>query len=129
MYQWKRYCIRSRLSADPSLPEHSPLHVEDMMELLDICLKTTYFQFEDRFYQQKEGMAMGNSLSPVVSNIYMEHFEEMALDTAEYKPDKWLRYVDDTFVVWPHGQAKLQQFLQHLNNIRPTINFTMELET
>jgi hypothetical protein len=31
------------------------------MALLDICLTTIYFQFEDKLYQQKEGMAMGNS--------------------------------------------------------------------
>jgi hypothetical protein len=47
---------------DPSLSECSPFQVEDVMELLDICLKTMYFQFEDKFYQQKEGMAMGNYL-------------------------------------------------------------------
>jgi hypothetical protein len=35
-------------------------------------------------------MAMGNTLSPVVSIIFMEHFEEIALDTADYKPAKWL---------------------------------------
>jgi hypothetical protein len=58
------------------------------MDLLDICLTTTYFQFEDKFYQQKEGMEVGNSLSPVVSNIFMEHFEEIALDTAHHKPVK-----------------------------------------
>jgi hypothetical protein len=40
---------------------------------------SSYFQFEDTFYQQKEGMTMGNSLSPAVSNIFMEHFEEIAL--------------------------------------------------
>jgi hypothetical protein len=45
--------IRNRLNMDPSLPEHSPLSVEDIMELLDICLTATYFQFEDKFYQQK----------------------------------------------------------------------------
>jgi hypothetical protein len=73
--------------------------ITNILELLDICLTTTHFQFEDRFYQQKEGMAMGNSLSPVVSNIFMEHFEEIGLDTADHKPAKWLRYVDDTFVV------------------------------
>jgi hypothetical protein len=39
---------------------------------------------------------MGNSLSPVVSNIFMEHFEEIALDTADHIPTKWVRYVDDT---------------------------------
>jgi hypothetical protein len=67
---------------------------------------------------------MGNSLSPVVSNIFMEHFEDIALDTAEYKPAKWLRYVDDTFVVWSHGPARLQQFFNHINSVRPTIKFT-----
>jgi hypothetical protein len=34
-----------------------------MMEQLDICLTTMYFQFEDKFYQQKGGMAIGNSIS------------------------------------------------------------------
>jgi hypothetical protein len=48
------------------------------MELLEVCLKTTYFQVDDKFFQQKDGMAMGKALSPVVSNIYMEHFEELA---------------------------------------------------
>jgi hypothetical protein len=39
------------------------------MDLLDICVTATYFQFEDKFYHQKEGMAMGNSLFPVASNV------------------------------------------------------------
>jgi hypothetical protein len=47
---------------------------------------TAYFQFEDKFYQQNEGMAMENSLSPVASNIYMEHFEEIALSKAITNP-------------------------------------------
>jgi hypothetical protein len=97
------------------------------MELLDICLKTMYFQPEDKFYHQKEGTAMGNSLSLVVSNIFMEHFEETILDTEDHKPAKWLRYVHDTFVVWPHGPARLQQFLHHLNSLTPIIKFTMEV--
>jgi hypothetical protein len=45
--------IRNTLSMDPTFPEHSPLQVEDVVELLDICLTTTYFQFEDKFYQKK----------------------------------------------------------------------------
>jgi hypothetical protein len=85
--------ITNRLSTDPSFPECSLLQVEDMMELLDICLTTTYFLFEDKFNQQKQTVAMGNS--PVVSNVLMEHFEEMALDTAGPKSAKWLRYVND----------------------------------
>jgi hypothetical protein len=77
---------------NPSFPERSPLQAEDVMELLNICsmylLCTTYFQFEDKFYQQKEGMVMGNSLSLMVSNIFIEHYEEIALHTADQKPTK-----------------------------------------
>jgi hypothetical protein len=42
--------MRNRLSTDSSFPERSPLQFEVVMELLDICLKTTYFQFHDKFY-------------------------------------------------------------------------------
>jgi hypothetical protein len=59
----------------------------------------------------------------------MEHFEELALDAAPYKPSLWLWYVDDTFVIWPHGTNQLQGFLGHLNRVRPSIQFTMEIES
>jgi hypothetical protein len=38
--------IRKRLITDPYFSKRSPLHVEDIRELLDICLTTMYFQFE-----------------------------------------------------------------------------------
>jgi hypothetical protein len=84
---------------------------------------------DDKFFQQKDCMAMGSSLLPIVSNIFMEHFEKFALDSAQHKPSVWLRYVDDTFVVWPHGPSRLQDFLNHLNSLRPSIQFTMEIES
>jgi hypothetical protein len=52
--------------------------------------ETTYFQV-DKFFKQKDGMAMGegeggSSLSPIISNIYMAHFEKLALDFLQDKP-------------------------------------------
>jgi hypothetical protein len=119
--------IRNRLRMDHSFPERSPLQVEDVIKLLDICLANRYFQFGDKFYQSKECMAMGNLLSLVVSNIFMEHFEQIALDTATLKPLNGSDS-DDTSMVLPYGPVKLQQFLPHLNSIRNTIKFTMEVE-
>jgi hypothetical protein len=52
----------------------------------------------------------------------------LALSLAIKKPTHWYRYVDDTFVVWPHGKDELQELLKHLNNIHPNIKCTMEVE-
>jgi hypothetical protein len=58
----------------------------------------------------------------------MEHFEKTALDTSHLKPTCWYRYIDDTFVIWPHGESTLTEFLHHLNSIHHKIQFTMEKE-
>jgi hypothetical protein len=74
-------------------------------------------------------MRIGSSVSLVVSNIYMEYFEKLAVDIADLKPTTCFIYVDDTSVVWPYGLTRLQENLHHLNNFRPTIQFTTEVET
>lgn len=71
---------------------------------------------------------MGSPLSPVLANLYMEWFEDRALTTATKPPKLWKRYVDDTFTIYNHGLDELNKFLNHLNNIAPSIKFTMELE-
>ena len=37
-------------------------------------------------------------------------------------------YVDNTFTLWRHGPEELSLFLKHINSIRPSIQFTMEVE-
>ena len=39
----------------------------------------------------------------------------------------WLRYVDDTFILWPH-QEDVQTLLDHVNSIWLSIQFTMKKE-
>ncbi|XP_046394995.1 uncharacterized protein LOC124162486 [Ischnura elegans] len=71
---------------------------------------------------------MGSPLSPVEANLFVEKFEKEALESCEKKPKLWLRYVDDTFVIWPHGVQELQVFLRHLNSQLHGIQFTMDME-
>ena len=65
----------------------------------------------------------------MVANFYIEKFEELAISSAPLKPKCWLRYVDDTFVVWSHGDEELGRFLGHLNAVHPRIQFMMEHES
>ena len=71
---------------------------------------------------------MGSPLSPVIANFFMEDFEKKATEQATHKSVRWFRYVDDTFVIWPPGQEKLTEFLNHLNGLHNKIQFTMETE-
>jgi hypothetical protein len=101
---------KDKLCMDSTLLERSPLQVADVMQLLEVCMKTTYFQFHAKFYQQKHGTVMSSSLLAVVSNIFMEHFEELALNTTDFEPAMWLRYVDKIFVAWPQRLILLNLF-------------------
>jgi len=73
-----------------------------------------------------DGVTMGSPLSPVIANFFMEHFEKYAVEQVTHKPVCWFRYVDGTFVIWPHGQEKLTEFLDHLNGLHNKIQFTTE---
>ena len=67
---------------------------------------------------------MGSPIRPTMAIIYMEDFETKAINTAEYPPRIWKRYVDDTCVVI--DAAKKEGFLEHINSIDPHIQFTTE---
>jgi hypothetical protein len=121
--------IRNKLHNDGTLAERFVLQVEAIMELLEVCLRTTYYQMVEKFFQQKDDMAMRSSLLPTVSSIFMEHFEKLALDSAQHKPLLRLWYLDDRFVVWAHGPERSQDFLSYLNSSRPSIQFTTEIES
>ena len=69
---------------------------------------------------------MGSPVSPVIANLYMEYFEQRALETAPQKPRLWKRYVDDTCCIVEKGTV--DALLDHLNSVRPPIQFTVEQE-
>lgn len=69
------YANKNKHQDDRTLGEQSGLHVDTIIELLEVCLKTSYFQFGNKSFQQEEQLAVGISLSPVVSNIYVESSE------------------------------------------------------
>ena len=100
------------------------MNTRHIIKLLEFCLRSTYFVFQGQHFEQVEGAAMGSPLSPIVANIYMEHFETRALETAPHPPSLWKRFVDDTFVILE--TAYKEEFFQHLNGIEEKIQFTAE---
>ena len=116
--------IRRKLELDQELHLRTSISVVKIISLLEFCLKAIYFQFQGRFFEQLQGAAMGSPISPIVANLYMEDFENKAINTAECPPTVWKRYVDDTFVVIEAN--KKQGFLDHINSVDPFIHLTTE---
>jgi len=58
----------------------------DLIPLIEYCL-ITYFSYNNQFYEQTSGTAMGSPISPVIANIFMEHFEKEALRKTFKKPE------------------------------------------
>jgi hypothetical protein len=77
--------IKTKLDTDQEEIQHFNLKAGVIMEILEVCMRTMYFQVDNKFYEQ-EGIAMERPLSPVVSSIFMETFEQLAFTTAQQKP-------------------------------------------
>ena len=51
--------IKNLLEKDEKLNDRTVLSVQNIMELLGFCLNNTYFSFQNKFYEQVEGVAYG----------------------------------------------------------------------
>ena len=98
------------------------LQKNEVMSLLKLVLENCVFSFQGNFYKQLHGASMGSPCLPIVANIYMEYFEDLALGPELPIPIKeWKRYVDNIFSIIPKGKRDIL-----LNSIDPHIKFTVE---
>ena len=61
--------IKDVMEEDETLCNRTVLSVQNIMELLGFCLHNTYFSFQNKFYEQVEGAAMGSPVSLIVANL------------------------------------------------------------
>ena len=52
-----------------------PLPTDNIMDLLNLCLTSTYFQYNGKHYKQLHGTVMGSPVSVVVAEIVMQNIE------------------------------------------------------
>ena len=55
------------------------LEKNEVMNLLKLVLENCVLSFQGNFFKQLHSAAMGSPCSPVVANIYMEYFADLAL--------------------------------------------------
>ena len=104
-----------------SLPQNSYI-----LKLLEVVLTNNHFEFNGKHFQVS-GTAMGTKLAPSYANWFMTKFEEKHVYIYPLQPKLWKRFIDDIFLIWPHGMDSLLKFIEHLNTMHPTIKFTSDV--
>ena len=71
-----------------------------MKQLLMLCTKNVHFTYDNKVYQQNDGVAIGSPLGPVLSGIFMIELENRLVLILNESMTLWRRFVDDavTFV-------------------------------
>ena len=117
--------INSKISTFTNFTNVYKIPAEKFIKLLEFTITNCIFCFNKKFYKQLQGTTMGSPVSPVIANIYMEHFESLAIPSSPTLIKWWFRYVDDVHSATRNGQVN--KFQEHFNSIDPNIKFTIEL--
>ena len=100
----------------------------ELVNLFKFATSETHFLFDNNFYDQIDGVAMGSPLGPVLANLFMSYHEKQWIEEHKYSNITFYRrYVDDIFCL-VENEFVAKDFLTYLNNKHPNIKFTMEIE-
>ena len=100
------------------------LERKHLHKLLCFALKENHFLFENKLFDQVDGVAMGSPLGPIIANIFMSNLESKPLMSYQgVKPSYYRRYVDDTFLVF-ESRSDVLPFFDWFNQQHVNIKFT-----
>ena len=100
-----------------------------LLKLVELVPENHLFSVSGGFLRTDRWCFHGLPLSPIIANLFMEDLEQRAIiQSAPLQPKLWVRYVDDTFVIWTHGKEELRAFHELLNRQCPSIQFPIEEE-
>ena len=91
-------------------------------------LKQNYFKFQNSFYVQNTGLAMGAPTSSILSEIYLQYVEHTAIYEVLIRNNTlgYFRYVDDILIAYNYSITDIEKVLSSFNSLVPTMKFTME---
>ena len=104
--------------------------IQQLIQLLSTSLKQNYFYYNGNYYEQKDGLPMGSPLSPILSEIFLQHLEAAHIDNIkkQYNIIYYGRYVDDIIVIYDNPTDTGNEILSKFNGIHNNIKFTIEKE-
>ena len=97
---------------------------------MKLVLVLNNFVFNGVNYLQKKGPAVGTRAAPNFANVFVGYFENrFVYQSRLFKRfiKSWWRYIDDIFMLWKGPRKPLEDFLNYLNEVHPSIKFEWKI--
>jgi hypothetical protein len=74
---------------------------EEIIFIMGIIMKQNYFQFDQQYYEQIEGLAMGAPISAILAEVFIQYMEHKYIYPVlrTRKILSYYRYMDDIPIV------------------------------
>jgi hypothetical protein len=95
----------------------------EIIYILKLIMEQNYFQFDQKYYKQTEGLAMGDPTSAILAETFIQHTEHDHLYPIliAHEIIAYYRYDDDIFIIYDENQTNIEQTLYEFNSIQPSI--------
>ena len=110
-----------------NLKQVNGLKTEAIIRLARFVMKNNYFKYNNQFYHQIKGGAMGSPLTLTMANCYMFFYEQNIIRQITNSHGLYVRYIDDIFITinWP--QRHLIQQVDRWNSFDSNIKLSANI--
>ena len=120
--------VDRRSEEDQKKKKYKKLTGTVFKHMLEACSESI-FLYRNNVYRQKDGVAMGSPLAPILAEWFVSKVEQNIFKKdISFKPLFYKRYVDDIFAVFRTIEDR-DSFYGLLNNVHRNLTFTMETTT
>lgn len=105
--------------------QHPPSHF--LLDLVNFLTDYNYFRYDQDYFLQTKGVAMGSAFAPSTTNLFMERFKKKYI-LNDLNPfcqhiTHYYCFIDDIFCVY-NDPPSYHLFQEWLNQVHPSIKFT-----
>ena len=97
---------------------------QEFKRAISVILNSTFFKFNEEFYEQIFGLPMGSPLSSILADLVIQDLEYNIFNTLTIHIPVYYRYVDDILLAVPSNQ--ITNILNSFNAYHERIKFTVD---
>jgi hypothetical protein len=119
--------IKNIMESDP---ETKKAEQEEIINILKSMMEQNYFRFNQQYYKQTEGLAVGAPTYAILAEVYIQYIQHKKLPNRKETSNNWILqiHVNDILIIYNQNKTNIEETLTEFNKHTTSIKFTIEKE-